>query len=148
MDRIRMTEHLDLDVDEEMWHCHRCGRALISARENYKKGCLLYNRDPREIHRPLLEGTFTFSPDPAWIRIVEFYCPSCGTQIETEYLPPGHPITYDMEPDIDSLKARLARGEYVLRDSRLVLSEVFSSEDLSAASNDSGVGLRNKEVEA
>ena len=48
MDRIRMTEHLDLDVEEEMWHCHRCGRALIWARENYKKGCLVYNRDPRE----------------------------------------------------------------------------------------------------
>ena len=110
MDRIRMTEYLDLDVEEEMWHCHRCGHLLISARENYKKGCLLYNRDPREIHRPLLEGTYTFSPDPDWIRIVEFYCPSCGTQVETEYLPPGHPITHDMEPDIDSLKARLAKA--------------------------------------
>jgi acetone carboxylase, gamma subunit len=75
-------------------------------------------------YRPLLEGTFTFSPDPAWIRIVEFYCPSCGTQVETEYLPPGHPITHDMELDIDSLKARLAKGEYMIRDSRLVLSEV------------------------
>ncbi len=148
MDRIRMTEYLDLDVEEEMWHCHRCGRALISARENYKKGCLLYNRDPREIHRPLLEGTFTFSPDPAWIRIVEFYCPSCGTQVETEYLPPGHPITHDLELDIDSLKARLAKGEYVIRDSRLVLSEVWRSEDLSEASHDSGVSTRNEEVEA
>ena len=82
MDRIRMTEYLDIDVEEEMWHCHRCGHTLISARENYKKGCLLYNRDPREIHRPLLEGTYTFSPDPTWIRIVEFYCPSCGTLLE------------------------------------------------------------------
>ncbi len=124
MDRLRMTEYLDLDVEEEMWYCRRCGHALIAARENYKKGCLLYNRDPREIHRPLLEGTYTFSPDPAWIRIVEFYCPSCGTQVETEYLPPGHPITHDLELDIDSLKARLAKGEYVIRDSRLVLLEV------------------------
>ena len=97
MDRIRMTEHLDLDVEEEMWHCHRCGRELISARENYKKGCLLYNRDPSEIHRQLLEGTFTFSPDPAWIRIVEFYCPSCGAQVETEYLPPP-PESLDSGP--------------------------------------------------
>ena len=170
MDRIRMTEHLDLDVEEEMWHCHHCGRALIWARENYKRGCLLYNRDPREIHRPLLEGTYTFSPDPAWIRIIEFYCPSCGTQVETEYLPPGHPITHDIELDIDSLKARLARGEYVIRDSRLVLSEVSGSEDLSerhslpfddaqrsrasgvsdslSSSHDDGHGSRNKEVEA
>ncbi|TMC85636.1 MAG: acetophenone carboxylase, partial [Chloroflexi bacterium] len=49
---------------------------------------------------------------------------SCGTQVETEYLPPGHPITHDLELDIDSLKARLAKGEYVIRDSRLVLLEV------------------------
>ena len=139
MDRIRMTEYLDLDVEEEMWHCHRCGRALISARENYKKGCLLYNRDPREIHRPLLDETYTFSPDPAWIRIVEFYCPTCGTQVETEYLPPGHPITHDMELDIDSLKARLAKGEYVMKDSRLVLSETTSTQDLSVASHEKGV---------
>ncbi len=124
MERIRMTEYLDLDLNDEMWYCHTCGRAINSARENYKKGCLLYNRDPREIHPAGIEGAFTFSPDPTWVRIVEFYCPSCGTQIETEYLPPGHPITHDIELDIDSLKARLARGEYVIRDSRLVPSEV------------------------
>src|SRR5260370_39430107 len=148
MDRIRMTEYLDLDVEEEMWHCHRCGRALIWARENYKKGCLLYNRDPREIHRQLLDASYTFSRDRTWIRIVEFYCPPCGTQVETKSLPPGHPITHDLELDIDSLKARLTKGEYVIRDSRLALSEVFSSEDLSVASHDSAVGLRNKEVES
>jgi len=49
---------------------------------------------------------FTFSPDPAFCRILEFYCPTCGTQIEAEYLPPGHPPTVDMLWDIDSLRAR------------------------------------------
>ncbi len=30
-----------------MWCCNRCGHELISARENYKKGCLVYIRkDP------------------------------------------------------------------------------------------------------
>ena len=121
MERIRMTEYLDLDLSDEMWYCHTCGQGIASARENYKKGCLLHNRDPREIHPA---GAFSFSPDPTWVRIVEFYCPSCGTQVETEYLPPGHPITYDIELDIDSLKARLARGEYIIRDSKLTLVEV------------------------
>ena len=119
MSRIRMTESLDLDLAGEMWHCNRCGHALVSARENYKKGCLIYNRDPREIHQPLIEGEFTFAPDPVWIRIVEFYCPECGTQIETEYLPPGHPLTYDIEVDIDSLKARLERKELTIQDGHL-----------------------------
>ncbi|GAC1353851.1 MAG: hypothetical protein NVS4B11_26480 [Ktedonobacteraceae bacterium] len=124
MERIHMTEYLDLDLNDEMWYCHTCGKGISPARENYKKGCLLYNRDPREIHPAGIEGTFSFSPDPTWVRIVEFYCPSCGTQVETEYLPPGHPITYDIELDIDSLKARLARGEYVIRDAKLTLVEV------------------------
>lgn len=111
---IRFTEYLDLDVEQERWCCHTCGHALIGARENYKKGCLVAERDPREIHAPVLEGEYSFSPDPEWARILEFYCPACGRQIETEYLPPGHPITHDIELDIDSLKARLAAGEFVV----------------------------------
>ena len=124
MDRIRMTEHLDLDVEEEMWHCHRCGRALIWARENYKKGCLLYNRDPREIHRPLLEGTYTFPPTRPGFASSSSTARPAAHRSRPSICRPGHPITYDLELDIDSLKARLAKGEYVIRDSTLVLKEV------------------------
>ncbi len=117
--RIRVTEYLDLDLQRERWLCHRCDRDIGPARENYKKGCLLYDRDPREIHPPIVSGEFNFSPDPLWVRIVEIYCPGCGTQIETEYLPPGHPITWDIEFDLDSLKERLRGGEFVIRSGRL-----------------------------
>ena len=121
--RIRITEYLDLDIDAETWLCNRCGRVLGSARESYKKGCLMHDRDPREIHQQLVSGAFNFSPDPFWVRIVECYCPSCGTQIETEYLPPGHPITHDIEIDLDGLKERLRKGEYVIRNQRLEAAE-------------------------
>jgi acetone carboxylase gamma subunit len=108
----QITEYLDIDLEKEMWCCNRCGRELISARENYKKGCLVCERDPREIYNPLVDETYNFAPDPDWVRIVEFYCPSCGTMIENELLPPGHPITYDIELDIDKLKTRhLGRQE-------------------------------------
>ena len=117
--RIRFTEYLDLDIDLEQWSCNRCGRVIGPARENYKKGCLLHERDPREIHQTLVSGNYNFSPDPLWVRIVEFYCPGCGVQIETEYLPPGHPITHDIEIDLDSLKERLRKGEFVIRGQRL-----------------------------
>jgi len=120
---IRITEYLDLELDREMWLCNRCGRELGSARENYKKGCLLYDRDPREIHPAIVPGAFSFSPDPLWVRIVEFYCPGCGVQLETEYLPPGHPITHDIELDLDSLRARLRAGELVVKDQRLESAE-------------------------
>ncbi len=102
----QITEYLDIDLESEMWCCHTCGEVLISARQPYKRGCLVAERDPREVHNPHIEGTFTFAPDPEWCRLLEFYCPGCGGMIETEYLPPGHPITHDIELDIDSLKQK------------------------------------------
>jgi len=106
----QITENLDIDLEDEMWCCHHCGKKLISARENYKKGCLVYERDPREIYRPVVEGKYSFSPNPEWTRIVEFYCPGCGAMIENEMLPIGHPITYDIELDIDALKKKHSEG--------------------------------------
>ncbi|MCX7171145.1 MAG: acetophenone carboxylase, partial [Proteobacteria bacterium] len=94
-ERLRFTEYLDLDLNDDHWYCHDCGTQLISARESYKKGCLVAERDPRDIHNPVIEGDYTFAPDPGWVRILEFYCPNCSRQIETEYLPPGHPVTHD-----------------------------------------------------
>ena len=104
--RRRITEYLDIDLETEMWCCNRCGKPLISASDNYKKGCLVYERDPRTIYNPVIEGEYTFSPDPEWARIVEFYCPGCGVIVENEILPPGHPITHDIQLDIDKLKQK------------------------------------------
>jgi acetophenone carboxylase len=106
----RITEYLDLDLEREMWICNRCRADLVGARQSYKEGCLAYARDPRTIHPPIVEGAYTFSPDPDYCLIVEFYCPGCGTLIETEYLPPGHPLTSDIELDLDLLKTRAAEG--------------------------------------
>lgn len=104
--RVDITEYLSIDLPTETWHCRVCDKQLGSARKNYKEGCLVANRDPREIHDPVVEGEYTFAPDPEWCRILEFYCPGCATLIEVEYLPPGHPITHDIEIDIDALKAK------------------------------------------
>jgi acetone carboxylase gamma subunit len=106
--RAQITEYLEIELDTERWHCHRCGHDLADARANYKTGCLIAQRDPREVHNPEVEGEYNFAPDPEWCRIVEFYCPGCAALIETEYLPPGHPLTYDIELDIDQLKSKYA----------------------------------------
>ena len=104
--RHRITEALDLDVPTRQWRCNRCDHVLGDASRNYKEFCLLHDRDPREIHLPFREPTpFSFSPDPAWCRIIEFYCPSCGVLFDVEYLPPGHPITHDIELDLDELRS-------------------------------------------
>lgn len=117
--KITVTEYLDLDLDERMWLCSTCGKALIDAEENYKRGCLVYARDPREIHNPVFEAEYNFAPDPNWVRILEFYCPACGVQIETEYLPLGHPITHDINIDVHTLKARIESGELTIVNKRL-----------------------------
>ena len=104
--KIAMTEYLQIDLETEKWHCRVCDHDVGPARENYKEGLLVHARDPREVHKPILDESyeFTFAPDPKWVQIVEYYCPSCGTQMEVEYLTPGHPPLYDMEFDIDALK--------------------------------------------
>ncbi len=102
--RRRITEALDLDVAARRWVCNRCGRDLGPADRSYKEGCLLCDRDPREIHVPFDPPTeFGFSPHPDWCRIVEVYCPGCAVMFDVEYLPPGHPVTHDIELDLDAI---------------------------------------------
>jgi acetophenone carboxylase len=43
--------------------------------------------------------------------MVEFYCPNCGVMVENEMLPPGHPVTHDIELDIDKLKEKYLSSE-------------------------------------
>ncbi|MBI5014804.1 MAG: acetophenone carboxylase [Deltaproteobacteria bacterium] len=105
--RVRITEYLEVDLTNEQWCCQRCGQALTGARQSYKRGCLVAERPLAEVHPPLVEGqSFSFCPDPDYCRLLEFYCPTCGTLLENEYLPPGHPMTHDIELDIDALKTR------------------------------------------
>ncbi|MCW2636060.1 MAG: hypothetical protein JWQ99_2427 [Blastococcus sp.] len=103
--RVRVTEYLDLAIPERRWSCNRCGRDLGPAERPYKEGCLIANRDPREVHPVLAaDEEFNFSFDPEWVRLVEFYCPGCGTMVENEYLPPGHPLTWDIDLDLDAFE--------------------------------------------
>lgn len=109
-----MTEYLAIDLDAERWVCRVCQHDLGDANGNYKPGTLVYDRDPREIHQPIIDPDryeFTFSPDPGYCRILEFYCPGCATQLETEYVPPGHAPSVDMVFDVLALRAQwAARG--------------------------------------
>lgn len=112
--KVFVTAALAIDLDNEKWECTRCNAQLGSARANYKAGLVVRERDPGEVHAPILDRDrydFTFAPDPEWCRLVEYFCPSCGRQVEVEYLPPGHPPTHDIELDIDALKAQWAHRE-------------------------------------
>lgn len=114
--KVLVTEYLRIDLATEQWECRRCNHVHGSARENYKKFLLIYDRNPREIHRPLLDPQryqFNFSPDPKACVIYEYYCPECGTMVETEYTVPGHEPLHDIELDIDALKLQWASREEV-----------------------------------
>ncbi len=105
--RVKVTEYLRVDLQSELWECDCCDHVLGSARENYKKYLLIYDRNPREIHQPLLDPEryrFCFSPDPEVCVIYEFYCPNCGVMMDVEYTVPGHEPMHDLELDIDSLR--------------------------------------------
>jgi acetophenone carboxylase len=108
--RETITEYLEIDLETESWHCRRCDHRIGDARSDYKRGLLLYDRDPTEIYLAKIDGEYSYAPDPKWSRIVECYCPGCGTQVETEYLPPDHPLTHDIEIDVDALKERQRRN--------------------------------------
>jgi acetone carboxylase gamma subunit len=109
LDREVITEYLEIDLETESWHCRRCGHEIGSAHESYKHGLLAYDRDPRDIYQPKIDAEYSHAPDPEWCRIVEYYCPACATQLELEYLPPGHPLTHDIELDLEALKSRQVR---------------------------------------
>jgi acetone carboxylase gamma subunit len=104
--KVAITEYLEIDLERELWQCRVCNHEVGPARQPYKEGLLVHARNPREIHKPILnpEYEFSFGPDPKWVQILEYYCPGCGTQVEVEYLPPGHPPMVDIELDIDALK--------------------------------------------
>ena len=114
---VLMTEDLRIDLDTENWECRVCDHVVGSARGNYKEGLLVYNRDPADIHPSIIDPEkyrFTFCPDREWVNIYEFYCPSCGTQVEVEYTFPHHMPLYDMEVDIDALKEQWSHREEIL----------------------------------
>ena len=105
--KINITEYLGIDLDKELWFCRVCAHQLGNARDNYKRGLLLHDRKLDEVHPHLLDPKlypYTFCPDPAYTALIEYYCPSCGTMVETEYTVPGHPLCHDIELDIDDLK--------------------------------------------
>ena len=110
MKKFNVTEYLTIDLENEMWCCARCEAELISARQPYMKGCLVCERPAEEIYGPAIqvaEGQVVcYAPDSKFNRVIEFYCPSCGTMVEVQYLLPGHPIPVDIQFDIDALKAK------------------------------------------
>jgi acetone carboxylase gamma subunit len=93
-DLFELTPYVKVVEDKEgkkITQCSQCGHTYGLATENFMIGCLIYDRDPKDIQPPNL------APDKDWMVYREFYCPGCGIQVEVEAVPPGMTILNKIE---------------------------------------------------
>jgi acetone carboxylase, gamma subunit len=76
-----------------------CGHDFCPANRNWKMEALVFVRDDEEAFAEIYPGFA--APDPEWMELREFYCPSCARQLETEAVPPAYPVVHEFLPDIE-----------------------------------------------
>jgi acetone carboxylase gamma subunit len=110
-DRLGWTDRILLPYGENLFvvqkeggvrrvRC-RCGHEFCDPRANWKLEARVFVRDTQELMDELYPEVM--APHPDWMELREYYCPSCSVQLEVEALPPGYPIVFDFQPDIDAL---------------------------------------------
>jgi acetone carboxylase gamma subunit len=77
-----------------------CGYDFGDYRHNWKTSALINVRDTDEKMQELWPGPR--SPDPEKNEIREFFCPSCGRQLEVDAVPPGYPILANFTPNLEA----------------------------------------------
>lgn len=77
-----------------------CGHEFCEYTTNWKLHALVYVRDTEEKLQEVYPRFM--SCDPNWMVLREYYCPGCQTQLEVEAVPPGYPIVFDFQPDIEA----------------------------------------------
>lgn len=81
---------------------HICGQEFGDYRVNWKLSAAIYERDNLDKLQELYPGPR--APDPDWMVLREFFCPKCGTLLETEAVPPAYPIIFNFLPDEDAVE--------------------------------------------
>lgn len=77
-----------------------CGREFGSYQQNWKLQALIRLRDDHESIGEIYPGRQMC--DPEWMEIREFICPGCVRLLEVEAAPPGFPIVFDFQPDLET----------------------------------------------
>jgi acetone carboxylase gamma subunit len=90
-----------------------CGHDYGDYRKNWKLSALILVRNSRKLLREIYPNNDI--PNPEWMELREFICPSCGVLHEVEACAPGYPILHEFEPDLDQfyrdwLKKPLSAG--------------------------------------
>lgn len=76
-----------------------CGHDFGDYRKNWKLNSLINVRDTKKSLREIYPNSDI--PDPEWMEIREFICPSCATLHEVEACAPGYPVLHEFEPDLE-----------------------------------------------
>ena len=97
---LPIGEHLYIiqKGEERVVKCD-CGQEFGDYRQNWKLAANVRVRDTAESLEPIYPGPR--KPDPRWMEIREFLCPSCATLLEVEATPPGWPVIFDFLPDLE-----------------------------------------------
>ncbi len=86
-----------------------CGFEFGDYGVNWKHKARVYVRDSvealRELYRPYEHS------DPQWMELREFYCPGCFALLEVEAVPPGYPVIFDFQPDLEAFYQKVLGRE-------------------------------------
>lgn len=77
-----------------------CGHEFGDYKKNWKLSALINVRDTEDKMNQVYPQQM--GSDPNWMVLREYFCPTCGTQLEVEAVPPGYPIIFDFQPDLEA----------------------------------------------
>ena len=80
-----------------------CGHDYGDYRRNWKLNAAILVRDTDDLLREIYPTSDL--PDPAWMELREFICPTCGVIHEVEACAPGYPVLHEFEPDLEGFYA-------------------------------------------
>lgn len=86
-------------VDGRVVKCS-CGQEYGSYKQNWKLQAHVRVRDDAQSLGEIYPGRHMC--DPEWMEIREFICPGCARLLEVEAAPPGFPVVFDFEPDLET----------------------------------------------
>lgn len=111
-ERVRWTEPILLPISDHLFIVQskkgritkcECGHEFGDYRRNWKLKACINVRDTTKSLREIYPNSDI--PDPKWMEIREFICPSCATIHEVEACAPGYPIVHDFQPDLEGFYA-------------------------------------------
>ena len=77
-----------------------CGHEFGDYRQNWKLEALVRVRETQDEIEELYPKMM--AANAAWMQLREFICPGCKTLLEVEAVPPGYPILFDFQPDLEA----------------------------------------------